>query len=421
MKYLTLLLAIAFSLVTNAQDTKEAFYFNLQKGELKNYFTSYFTTHKKGDKVEIYYSYNANSENYKTPVATGNIDFIGSFVYLHLDFKNEADKANIEQLLVKTQASISASIYKGLIFSLVQNAILITDVYGKKYFYKPQTISKIKSKADEDIIFQEMLDDIVFTAGEMKKEQTFPKITEGKLAGQDGFVAMQNSTLEDIRHFITYMQAHPKKYRGATWSNAEIYATWISSGAPTTTASLAEQLLLNFNNKAKFNTTINQVTKKGSTDIVAQLTSIAKGHIDKKEYQTAENCSKIILTLAEKYKIDNLKGSQQLLLGDIYQAQNEHNKALDNYKEAIKILKKTDNTSSLFLCYLNIGTSLNKTKKKKNYKAAIQYSRKATEILEPVSDSQQLKNILALVYRNYGDAYTNLKNTTMPLKYTNKD
>ncbi len=58
-------------------------------------------------------------------------------------------------------------------------------------------------------------------------------IKSGAYSGKLLLNAMMACTQQDVSDFLEYMIARPVLYAGHEWKVAEIFATWLTEGAPT--------------------------------------------------------------------------------------------------------------------------------------------------------------------------------------------
>jgi hypothetical protein len=58
-------------------------------------------------------------------------------------------------------------------------------------------------------------------------------IQSGKFEGKPVLNVMTASTQQDVIDFFEYMIARPNLYAGHEWKVSEIFATWLTGGAPT--------------------------------------------------------------------------------------------------------------------------------------------------------------------------------------------
>ncbi len=128
----------------------------------------------------------------------------------------------------------STNIYNGLLPKLASHFIRLKDVYEKP-FYDRYLIFLKWTKEEEDKVLDSMIQDIKFTDHYfLENDPSIDKtILVGKHAGKKTLSVMTNCQKEDLIDFINYILFRPGIYAGKEWKISEIFATWLSEGAPT--------------------------------------------------------------------------------------------------------------------------------------------------------------------------------------------
>lgn len=128
------------------------------------------------------------------------------------------------------------SVYNGYLIKLASYYILLQNVYEDSYYNRDEIFIKW-SKDDEKAALDSMLADIKFTANYFLKEQPSLNVAVkgGRYDGKMVLNAMITSTLTDLTDFLDYIYVKPLLYAGSQWKISEVFATWLSSGAPTVT------------------------------------------------------------------------------------------------------------------------------------------------------------------------------------------
>jgi hypothetical protein len=173
-----------------------------------------------------------------------NSDYLGLGVVENPD-KNSAnlslfflDSEDHEKLkgnrygLFRLKLDIPESEYRSIFFELCRRDIYLLDVIEEKRFYTLEDILLDDNLINEKLLLAKMLEDIQFTATEMRKQMESPMITEGPFKDQDLFSMMEEATTENVYEFLSYLIARPRKYMGTDWKLSEVFATWVVSGAP---------------------------------------------------------------------------------------------------------------------------------------------------------------------------------------------
>ena len=125
------------------------------------------------------------------------------------------------------------NIYDGILPKLASHFIRLQDVYEEP-FYDRYLIFLKWSKDDEEKILDSIIKDIQFTGNYfIENNPSIDKtITTGKYAGKKTLTVMSECSKTDLIYFFNYIIARPRLYAGKEWKVSEIFATWLSEGAP---------------------------------------------------------------------------------------------------------------------------------------------------------------------------------------------
>lgn len=121
----------------------------------------------------------------------------------------------------------------GLLPGLALHCITLTDVYEQPFFDSLRILQEWPASA-ESAALDTMLKDIRFTANYFLKNQPAMNvmISNGPYKGEKVLEVMLKADEAELKEFIGYMIARPRIYAGHTWKVSEIYATWLTNGAP---------------------------------------------------------------------------------------------------------------------------------------------------------------------------------------------
>lgn len=124
-------------------------------------------------------------------------------------------------------------IYFGLLPKLASHYIQLDDVYDNA-LYDRYSIFLQWEEPDEMKALDSIRADIKFTGNYFQKnDPSVDKlISSGPFKGKKTLEVMINCRKEDIRNFFEYILARPRLYAGKEWKVSEIFATWLSEGAP---------------------------------------------------------------------------------------------------------------------------------------------------------------------------------------------
>lgn len=126
------------------------------------------------------------------------------------------------------------TIYDGMLPKLAAHFIRLKDVYEKP-FYDRYLIFLEWTKEEEQEQIDSMVRDIRFTGKYfIENNPSIDKpIKNGKYAGKQTLTVMTECESADLVDFFNYVLARPRIYAGKEWKISEIFATWLSEGAPT--------------------------------------------------------------------------------------------------------------------------------------------------------------------------------------------
>jgi hypothetical protein len=123
--------------------------------------------------------------------------------------------------------------YKSRFFRLASHLIKLQNVYEDS-FYDHYKIFQEWKPGDEQRAIDSIVQDIRFTGDYFTKNDDSQNklITTGTYTGKKIFSVMTACTPEDLAKFFDYIIARPRLYAGKKWKLSEIFATWLSAGAP---------------------------------------------------------------------------------------------------------------------------------------------------------------------------------------------
>ena len=156
----------------------------------------------------------------------------GNYYYFAIE-NNESDLQIKEGDLLYTYME-KTNIYDGFLPKLASHFIRLQDVYEEP-FYDRYLIFLKWTKDDEEKILDSIIKDIQFTGNYfIENNPSIDKaIMTGKYAGKKTLTVMAACNNSDLIDFFNYIIARPRVYAGKEWKVSEIFATWLSEGAPT--------------------------------------------------------------------------------------------------------------------------------------------------------------------------------------------
>jgi hypothetical protein len=137
-----------------------------------------------------------------------------------------------EEDLLYTSMS-KTDIYYGQLPQIATHFIRLLNVYDEPFFDR-YTIFLHWTQADEKKVIDSLVADIKFTGGYFLNEAPSMNvlIKTGDYKENKVLDVMTNCTAEDVIAFLDYIIARPRLYAGKEWKISEIFATWLSEGAP---------------------------------------------------------------------------------------------------------------------------------------------------------------------------------------------
>lgn len=124
-------------------------------------------------------------------------------------------------------------VYQGRCPGLASHFIRLLDVSDQPFYDRYFVFNKWTA-GDEKKLIDTLAADIRFTGDYfLKNDPSMDQvIASGDYKGKKLLAAMKACTNEEVESFLDYMLARPRLYAGREWKIAEIFATWLSEGAP---------------------------------------------------------------------------------------------------------------------------------------------------------------------------------------------
>jgi len=166
-------------------------------------------------------------------IGTGRCNLIkGNYYYFTINYKQSGKLPREGDLLFTFMNK--TPVYRGKIVMLASYHIGLQDVYEKPFYDRYNVFSQW-TKSDEETLIDSIVSDIHFTGNYYLKNNPDinVKIKSGKNEGKGVLDIMIASGKRDVVDFLEYMNARPILYAGHAWKVSEVFATWLSEGAPT--------------------------------------------------------------------------------------------------------------------------------------------------------------------------------------------
>jgi hypothetical protein len=125
-------------------------------------------------------------------------------------------------------------IVEGQIPQLASHFIRLQSVYDEP-FYDRYLIFNKWTELDEKALLDSMMKDIRFTGNYFLENEPSMNvlIDKGTFKGEKVLQIMSDCKINYIVDFFDYIIARPRLYAGRNWKVSEIFATWLTEGAPT--------------------------------------------------------------------------------------------------------------------------------------------------------------------------------------------
>ncbi|KAA3627445.1 MAG: hypothetical protein DWQ02_19720 [Bacteroidetes bacterium] len=309
--------------------------------------------------------------------------------------------------IVALPIKVKAKDYRSLFYYMVKNGIYLFDIVNGQPFYAQEKILEDDNPHSELAILEAMLKESKFVAEAMVEQgMESPIIEGGRFEGMDLFSAMQQSDVWDIRSFLRYVKLRPRKYQGINWPFAEVYATWIDAGAPSTTEDVEELLLANLGNYEKFRKYLSSYNKKDYpklAEIIRQQATDLRSEDGKQEEAMA--FAKVSLKVSEAAENTSGIAWSYLEIAGIEHKKRAFGKAIQSYKKSIEYFEISSDRAGLLVAYNDIGNCLNERGMENDYNEAVGYLTKAEQLKGFLGKGESAFATIALIYRNLGDSY----------------
>jgi hypothetical protein len=125
-------------------------------------------------------------------------------------------------------------------FQLAAQGVFLQDIFGNDFYFLDDLLWGHSGWTEQEAI-DSMVRDIRYVGSEMVAMGEPDYVVEnGPYAGPSLYAIMQAATVSDLEAFIDFVLKRPAKYRGGHWKVSEVFATWVSEGAPNGDISMEE-------------------------------------------------------------------------------------------------------------------------------------------------------------------------------------
>lgn len=156
----------------------------------------------------------------------------GNFYYFAI--RNNKSNVTIKEGDLIYTLMNKTNIYYGQLPKLASHFILLQNVYEEP-LYDRYLIFNNWTKEKEKTLIDSMVTDIKFTGNYfIQNDPSMDKLaTTGQFKGKKTLSVMADCQPAYVKDFLDYIIARPRLYAGKKWKISEIFATWVSEGAPT--------------------------------------------------------------------------------------------------------------------------------------------------------------------------------------------
>jgi len=126
------------------------------------------------------------------------------------------------------------AVYLGQVLRLASHFISLQNVYETP-LYDPYKVFYQWTQTDETALVDSLVADIQFTGNYFMENNPSMDVavTKGRFKGRKTFSVMTGCNSGNVKDFLDYIIARPRLYAGREWKISEIFATWVTEGAPT--------------------------------------------------------------------------------------------------------------------------------------------------------------------------------------------
>lgn len=240
-----LLFAVLFTASVNAQDNKDKI---LRSFPITDYITA------GNDTMDIVQLYIPNNKGYMVNKQVALLKGIaqgekrdtadkgaarcnlikGDYYYFGISTPRGGSKPKPGDLMY-TMVPRDPNGFYGDISAIGTHSIVLKDVYDTAFYTLGEVLAGITKEA-EAAIKKAMVADIRYTGDYYLKEgpeMDKQLVNGGRMKGKGVLSAMKEAEVSDLQDFLVYMAKRPVLYAGNNWKVSEVFATWLTSGAPT--------------------------------------------------------------------------------------------------------------------------------------------------------------------------------------------
>ncbi len=155
----------------------------------------------------------------------------GDYYYFTINYKKSGITPGENDLLYTV--TDKPAVYRKRIIGLASHFIELQNVHEEP-FYDRLAVFQKWTEPDEERVIDSMVSDIQFTGRYFRENDpaTDVDIKSGDFKGKKVLSVMAACKPGYVKDFFDYIIVRPRLYAGRRWKLPEIFATWLSSGAP---------------------------------------------------------------------------------------------------------------------------------------------------------------------------------------------
>lgn len=354
--------------------------------------------------------YNSEINDRNTVIGNVKITDIDG-ITVTFEYSQTGDFNLFEGDLVAFELDFREGLSNNLQFEMSRLNVGLVDIQ-EELFTEAEIFETIYDEATEMAFFQKLLADVKFVATAMREQMESPILSGGRYQNTDLFTAMENSTWQDLRSFLRYVQARPMKYQGFTWKISEVYATWLNSDSPCTIDDLSELLLdANDEDLTKY---LTGTTESTIAECAEKWRNDAETLGEEKDFEKAFKLANASLKFGEYFENQDIIAWSYYTKANLFDKEENIAKAIENYEKAMSIFEANENQAGILIVGNNMGNAYNNAGL---YEKALEQLNKSYKYQQSLqNDSEVIRGVGALILRNQGDSYIGLKKHEKAIK-----
>jgi len=259
--------------------------------------------------------------------------------------------------MILLPARIKKRDYTGVLHDLTLMHIFFHDMESKPIYAPRQILTSIDPDLERDIL-EIMKEDVIETARFVRSQSVdnpeWNKPAEkGRFIGKALLEALDNTTPDDIRAFLKYVNSFPLKYIGRNWKINETYATWVIYSTPIGSEDLRDELT-GITDDARFLDKLNAYMddfERGEFFTHWQMDAERFGNLNR--FEEAYRISNLLFRVAGNLQNDEYLAWAWFVKAKIQEDEMKFDEALISYKEAEKLFDENGLVKGKAFCINN--------------------------------------------------------------------